>query len=321
MGFRARYNAFDRYQRRHAWLGFPLAVRQKYSDDQGGYLAAAITYYGFFSIFPLLLALTSVLGFLLHGHPKLQSSIVHSALGQFPVIGHDLHVHTLAGSTLAVALGLAGALWAGMGVVLSAQNAMEQLWGIPFSRRPGFLRQRARASLILLAVGGGLLAATGLGGLGTVGGHFGIAWKLGSIAASITLNFALSWVALRLLTTRDIPWRRLRGGAIAAALVYEGLQTLGGYYVGHVLKHASNTYGTFALVIGLFSWIYLAVHTLLLAAEGNVVATRRLYPRSFSIAFEQPPTAGDKRALNQRAKVEQRRQDERIDVSFDDSER
>ena len=51
------YHRFDRYQQRHAWLGFPLAVRQKYSEDQGGYLAATITYYGFFSIFPLLLVL------------------------------------------------------------------------------------------------------------------------------------------------------------------------------------------------------------------------------------------------------------------------
>jgi len=49
MGFRSGYDAFDRFQQRHAWLGFPLAVRQKYSDDQGGYLAATITYYAFFS--------------------------------------------------------------------------------------------------------------------------------------------------------------------------------------------------------------------------------------------------------------------------------
>ena len=45
------YDAFDRFQQRHRWLGFPLAVRQKYSDDQGGYLAATVTYYGFFSFF------------------------------------------------------------------------------------------------------------------------------------------------------------------------------------------------------------------------------------------------------------------------------
>ena len=60
------------------------------------------------------------------------------------------------------------------------------------------------------------------------------------------------------------------------------LQTLGGYYVGHTLKHASNVYGTFGLLIGLLSWVYLSAHITLLAAEGNVVAARRLWPRSFS---------------------------------------
>src|SRR5579884_4541071 len=72
MGFRARYDAFDRFQRRHGWLGFPLAVRQKYSDDQCGFLAATITYYGFFSIFPLLLVATTLLGYVLRGHAHLQ---------------------------------------------------------------------------------------------------------------------------------------------------------------------------------------------------------------------------------------------------------
>ena len=90
-----------------------------------------------------------------------------------------------------------------------------------------------------------------------------------------------------------------------------------GYYVGHVLKHASNTYGVFGIVIGLLSWIYLAAHITLLAAEGNVVATRHLWPRSFSVVFEQPATNADEHALTQRAKVEERRQDQSIDVTFD----
>src|ERR1700704_3502403 len=115
-GFGRRYAAFDRFQQRHRWLGFPLAVLQKYSDDQGGYLAATITYYGFFALFPLLLVLTTLLGFLLHGHHHLQQSIVSSALAQFPVIGQELKSGSLHGSTLALLLGLAAALWAGMGV-------------------------------------------------------------------------------------------------------------------------------------------------------------------------------------------------------------
>jgi membrane protein len=315
-GFGKSYSAFDRFQQRHRWLGFPLAVLLKYADDQGGYLAATITYYAFFAIFPLLLVLTTVLGFVLRGHRHLYQSIVDSALGQFPVIGPELRVHSLHGSTLALGLGLAAALWAGMGVFLASQNAMNHLWGVPFKRRPDPLRARGRALLLLLVLGGGALATTILGGLATVGAGLGITWKIGSIALSTALNVGLFWVGFRVLTAREVSWRQLRGGAIGAGILYEVLQTLGGYYVGHVLKDAGNVYGTFALVIGLLSWIYLGAHITLLAAEGNVVATRRLWPRSFSVMIEQPTTPADKRALTQRGKVEERRQDETVSVDF-----
>lgn len=315
-GFGERYSAFDRFQQRHPWLGFPLAVLQKYSDDQGGYLAATIAYYGFFSIFPLLLVLTTVLGFLMRGQRDFEQSIVDSALAQFPVIGPELSAGSLQTSALALGLGLAAALWAGIGVFLAAENAMNHLWGVPFKRRPNPLRARGRALLLLLLLGGGTLAATILAGLATVGAQFGISWKIGSIALSTALNVGLFWVGFRVLTAREVSWRRLRGGAIGAGVLYTVLQTLGGYYVGRVLTNASNTYGTFALVIGLLSWIILAAHVTLLAAEANVVATRRLWPRSFSAVIEQPPTPADKRALTQRGKVEERRQDERVSVDF-----
>jgi membrane protein len=314
MGFRTRYDAFDRFQQRHAWLGFPLAVRQKYSEDQGGYLAATITYYGFFSIFPLLLVGATVLGFVLRGHPHLERSIVNSALGQFPLVGHELQLHRLHGSGLALGLGLALSLWAGMGVFLAAENAMDHLWGVPYRRRPDFLRSRGRSLLLLCLLGGGALATTILSGLGTFGASYGLAWKVGSVALSTALDIGLFWVGFRLLTAADVPWRCLRGGAIAAGVAWQALQFVGTWYVGHELKNASNVYGTFAAVIGLLSFVYLSAHVTLLAAEGNVVATRRLWPRSFSLLFQQPATDADRRALAQRARVEERRQDETIDV-------
>jgi membrane protein len=319
-GFGDAYRGFDRFQQRHAWLGFPLAVQQKYSEDQGGYLAASIAYYGFFAIFPLLLVFVSVLGFVLRGHRHLQRTIVDSALGQFPIVGNDLKIHSLSGNGLALGLGIAGSLWAGMGVFLAAESGMNHLWGIPFNRRPDFLRARIRALGLLVLLGGGALATTVLAGLGTFGASYGLTWKLGAIAGSTALNFGLFWVGFRLLISRDVPWRCLRGGAVAAAVLYEGLQTLGGYYVGHVLTNASNVYGTFALVIGLLSWIYLAAHITLLAAEGNVVATRKLWPRSFSLVVEQPATEADMRALRQRSGVEERRQDQTIEVGFGSDE-
>ena len=315
-GFSQSYRAFDRFQQRKRWLGFPLAVLKKYSDDQGSYLATTITYYGVFALFPLLLVLSTVLGFALRGHEHIQRSIETSALAQFPVIGDELKSGSLHGSTLALVVGLVAALWAGMGVFLAAGNAMNQLWGVPFRRRPSALLVRARSLVLLLVLGGGVGGTTILAGLGTVGTHYGLAWKIGSLVLSAALAVGLFWLGFRLLTAAEVSWRQLRGGAVTAGILYTALQAIGGYYVGHTLKHASNLYGTFGLVIGLLSWIYLSAHITLLAAEANVVATRKLWPRSFSMLVEQPATQADRRALRQRSKVEERRQDETIDVDF-----
>jgi membrane protein len=307
--------AVDRFQRRHAWLGFPLAVRQKYAEDHGGYLAATIAYYTFFSVFPLLLVLTTALGYLLVGHPGLQHRIVDSALGQFPVIGKDLTAGSLKGSVTAVGIGVAGALWAGMGAILAAENAFDQLWGVPPIDRPNFVRARLRALGLLLVLGGGLLAATALAGVATADSHFAVVLKVVSIVLSTALDFLLFWAIFRLLVATEVSWRELRVGAALAALGYEALQLGGGYYVGHVLKNATNTYGTFALVIGLLSYIYLAIHVVLLGAEVSVVSSRRLWPRSLSEGSDRPPTPADVAAFEQRLGTEVRRPDEHIVVS------
>jgi membrane protein len=65
-------------------------VIYKFVDDQGGYLASLITYYGFLALFPLLMLLVSVLGYLLAGNPALQHALVGSALRQLPIIGPQL---------------------------------------------------------------------------------------------------------------------------------------------------------------------------------------------------------------------------------------
>jgi membrane protein len=315
-GFGQRYSSIDRFQQGHPWLGLPLAVLQKYSDDQGAYLAATITYYGFFAIFPLLLVLTTALGFLLPGHHGLERSVVDSALSQFPVVGPEISGGLLHGSAVALTLGLVVALWSGMGVFLAAQNAMNQLWGVPYKRRPDPVRARGRALVLLVLLGGATIATTVLAGLTTGGEGFGPLRKIGGLALSTALNVGIFWISFRVLTAREISLRQLRGGAVAGGILYTVLQALGAYYVGHVLHRATNTYGTFALVIGLLSWIYLATVISLLAAEANVVTARGLWPRSFSAVIEQPPTSADKRALTQRGRVEERRQDQAVNVEF-----
>ena len=258
-------------------LAFPLAVRRKYSDDRAGYLAATISYYGFFSLFPLLLVFVTVLGYVLDGRRSLQHRIVGSALGQFPVVGPELEQQSLKGSGLALAIGIVVSLWTGTSVFLAAENAMNRIWEVPSDDLPGLVSSRLRALGLLVVLGAGLLATAVLTGFGTSGGDLGAVLRLVAIICSLVANFALFWLAFRLLTVAAVPTRTLRTGAAAAAAGYELLQLVGSYYVAHTLKNASNVYGTFALVIGLLSWIYLTATIVLVAAEANVVAARQLW--------------------------------------------
>ncbi len=307
--------ALDRYQRRRGVLGFPLGVLKKYSDDQAGQLAALMAWYGFFSLFPLLLVFVTVLGYALRDNPSLYRDIVRSSIRQFPVIGRDLQVNALGGSTVALVVGVVGALWAGLGITFAGQRAMDQVWSVPHRLRRSFLTTRLRGLLILVVLGLLNVAATTLVGL-LVGGAGGGAVKVLGFVVSVLLDVALFWAVFRLYTPDDVPTRDLWLGIVLAAAGWVVLQTLGGIYVNHVVRRATQTYGFFAIVLGLLTWLYLGGQLLLYAAEANVVRARRLWPRSI---FE-PVTAADVQALRAAAHVEERREGERVEVTFDTKE-
>jgi YihY family inner membrane protein len=305
--------AIDRFQQRHPAIAFPLAVNKKFGDDHAGYLAALIAYYGFFSLFPLLLVLWSALGLLLRGSSSLQQSILNSALKNFPVIGVDIQksIHSIKGSGLALGIGIAGTLWAGLGVTQAAQYAMNEIWDVPLKDRPNFLISRGRGLLLLAILGTITVAAMFASGVGGSGASIGL--RVAGIALSLLLNLALFMLSFRVLTRRRLSWADVFPGAVTAAVLWTALQIVGGYYVTHQLKGASNVYGTFATVIGLLVWIYLGAQITLLCAEINVVKVRRLWPRS----LVQPPTIeGDREVMRAAAEVQQRRPEETIEVSF-----
>jgi YihY family inner membrane protein len=312
----------DRFQQRHAVLGFPLAVRQKYADDQGGYLAASVTYYAFFSIFPLLLVLVTLLGYALQGDPDLQRRVLDSALADFPVIGPQLqtNVHSLRGSAAALAVGIGVAVWAGTGVALALENALDHIWGVPIRRRVNPLLARLRALLWIAVLGGITLVGTVLGSASAFAAY-GPAVRIAALIVSLSINLVVFLAVFRVLTSHAPSWREVLPGALVAAFTWEILQLVGGYIVDRQLRHASSTYGVFAIVIGMLSWLYLAANVTLISAEINVVRAHRLWPRSFSLLSEQPLTGGDADALRQRAGVEERRADEDVQVVFDPPER
>ena len=210
---------FDAYQRRHRWLGVPIAVVYKFVDDQGGYLAALITYYGFLSLFPLLLIFSTVLGFLLPGNPALQQKLIDSALGQFPIIGDQLGstAQPLRGSGWGLTIGILVALYGGLGVAVAIQNAFNQVWGVPVHRRPDPVRARLRSLLLLGLLGLGVLLTTALSAVVSVGERFGPGLRIGAVVLAVITNAALFVLAFRALTTRKVAIREVLPGSVLAA--------------------------------------------------------------------------------------------------------
>jgi membrane protein len=308
--------AFDRWQRRHPAAGFPVAVMRKFLDDRASSLAALVAYYAFFSLFPLLLVLVSALGFVLQDNPSLQQDVLDSALARIPVIGAQLQddVEPLTGSTSALAIGLAGALWAGLGVTLAFGRAFETIWDVPRLQQRGAVRARVRGLLILGVLGVSLIVATLVAGL-AVGDRFGpAAEELGAVGAVLLVNLTTFLAFFALLTPRPPRLMELLPGAALAAAGSLALQTAGGWYVERAVAGASETYGVFALVIGLLSWFWLGAHLLLVAAEVNVVRHHRLWPRSLAGDLE----VADRMALGRTAEAAQQDERQEIQVRFAD---
>jgi YihY family inner membrane protein len=279
----------DALQQRHVALAFPIAVIKKYGDDQGSRLAALIAYYGFFSLFPLLLVFTSVLGFVLAGDPGLRQDLVDSAFGQFPVIGRALEnraeVQPLDGNTLGIVVGLATALWAGMGVAQAAETAMNTVWDIPRKDWPNFAFRHLRALGTLVLFGTILIASTLTSGFASSLGSDDRLARYTGWAVALVFNFVLFTLAYQLLTARMLRWRNVLPGSATAAVGWTVVQAAGGYIVTHQLRRSGDVYGTFALVIVLLVWIGLGAQLTLICAEINVVLHRRLWPRR----IVQPP--------------------------------
>ena len=271
---------FDRFQRERAWLAFPIAVMRKFGDDRGGSLAALIAYYGFFSVFPLLLVLVTILGWALQDG-SLRERVLDSALAQFPVIGTQIreNVGELRGGAGALAIGLLGALWAGTGVVEATRSAMDEVWNVPNRERPGLLESRARSLLVLFGAGLAVLASTVIAGLGTSGD--GLLGNLAWLGGSLVVDMGLLLFAFRVLTAEEVGWRDVFPGAAMGAIAWVVLQTMGGILVDRQIRGATDVYGLFAIVIGLLVWMYILAQVLIVAAEINVVRRRRLWPRSF----------------------------------------
>jgi len=304
----------DKFQQRHGVLGFPFAVLQKFGNDQAGSNAALIAYYGLFALFPLLMLFTTILGYVVRNNEQLRKDLVDSALGSFPIIGPQLQsqIHPLTGSVAAAVVGSVLLLYGAIGLGLATQSAMNKVWNIPYVDWPPLLVRYLRGLGVLALLAASTIGSTVLTGFATLASHDEVSRAL-LLIGSLALNFGLILVAFMVMTAVKFSWRDVVLGAALATVFWQALQLVGTWYVGRELRHATETYGFFGIVLVLLTWIYLGAHFFLLAAEINVVKRYRLWPRSVT----QPPlTAADRLVFERLAHMEIRRDEVDVQIEF-----
>src|SRR5215468_3429336 len=255
----------DRMQREHGVLGFPYAVVKKYGDDEGGRQAALITYYGFLSIFPLLLLGVAILSRVLADHPDLRQRLITAIVPQALRSTVDHSLATLPTSTVPFVVGLIGLLFSGTGVVFSAYQTLNQVAAVRHRLRAGFFSRYARVFAVLAML---LLGALATGSLTVVAtalpGQPGVQ-RAAAVLRSALVVFAVLLLAARVLLVRPAPFWALWPGALLGSAVVTVVLNVGAPLLARLVTKAGPVYGTFATVAGMFALLYLVGQALVYA--------------------------------------------------------
>jgi uncharacterized BrkB/YihY/UPF0761 family membrane protein len=304
----------DQFQQRHSFVGFCYGVIKKYGDDSGGRQAALITYYGFLSLFPILLLAVVTVTNVLAGDPELRSRVINSIVPAELRATVESAVTSLPTGGLPLAIGVVGLFLSGTGVVFSTHDALNQLAAVPFRRRfgwfPRYLRTIAMLAVLLVSV---LL----IGALTVVSAELpdvGQAPRIASAAGILGVCFAMLVAAPKLLIAGRKPFGAVWPGAATGAICVTAILLVLGPLLTRFVTRSGPVYGSFATIVGLFTMLYLVNQALVYSAEVAVVRHARLWPRALDITR---PTAADERALTRLARIELRTTPQRITVSFD----
>lgn len=270
----------DKFQRTHRTLAFPYAVIKKYGEDHGGYQAVLLTYYAFLSLFPLLLVVTTVAHVLLRSDSPLNQRIISGITNYFPIIGNQLQhdVHGFSGTGLPAILGLLFLFYGARGVADAFRHAANNIWHVPMRQRSGYLPARARSASMVAGGGLGFIASAVIASYATLAGH-SLLLRLPFILASAAVLFYTFLFLIKMALNRPVHLHDIRAGAAVATVGLLIMQGLGGYIVTHELKHLDSLYGTFAVVLGLFFWLYLQAQLIIYAMEIDTVRVLKLWPR------------------------------------------
>ena len=284
----------DTWQQKHRFIAFPYAVIKKYSDDEAGYQAALVTYYGFLSLFPLLIVATAVIQAVSQRNDAMREQFIASINSYFPAIGQSLtdSINTPTKTGVALVLALLVAFYGARGVAEAVQHALNHAWAVPRHKRTGFPCSPLRSLAMIFCAGVGLIIAASFTGWATSGTHeWWIRFTLW--LTGFTFLFLVFWGVFTFgSSARKRPFSNIPG-AFFAALGILLLQAVGSYIITRQLKTFTGLNAQFAIVLVIMFWMYLQAQVLLYAIEFTSVRSLHLWPRSLD---NKPPTIADRKA-------------------------
>lgn len=263
------------YRNRSKTVDIALETWEGYSRHRTGRNASLLAYMGVLTIFPLLLAATTILGFVLESRPDLQADIVDSAISKIPVIGDQIKTNSgkVSGSWWALVIGLGGAIWGSLRAFLALQTALDDIWEVT-SGRDNYVTQRVRALIGIGAIGVAQIGSVVLAALVSQAGLPRTGQFLLTFGG-LALNIAVIGTMYRFLTVKELTWSIVWPGTVFAGVLYTVLQFVGTNIMSNSLKNAEDVYGTFAGILALASWISLHALISLVGAELNAALVRR----------------------------------------------
>ncbi|HYI42900.1 MAG TPA: YihY/virulence factor BrkB family protein [Sphingomicrobium sp.] len=263
------------------WKEVLVRTSRQSSEDNVSIVAAAVAFYGFLAMVPMMGAIILIYG--LAADPQTVVSHANSLTGVLPqevarLIGEQLlNVVTTSeakkglGLLLAIAVALWGARNAASSIITALNIAYEEQEKRGFVRVTLLSLTMTAAAVAMALLGGVAIAVLGalehlLPGLGPIGVVLGkvLAYALlGSVAAAAAASM------YRYGPSRDrAKWTWLTPGSLFFAVVWIMLTLAFGFYVSQFGNYGA-TYGSLSAVVVLLTWLYLSSFVLLLGAELN----------------------------------------------------
>jgi membrane protein len=267
---------------KEAWPAILKRTFKQFGEDQLTTWAAALTYFGVLSLFPMILALVSVLGVI---GPSATQPLLDQLGTVAPGPAKDILTNVLTsleqnqgGSTVALIIGLAVAIWSASGYIGAFMDASNNVWDVP-EGRPIWKKIPVRLAttvvlLILLTVTALAVVFTGplaqeMGDLIGLGGTFVDVWNIAKwpvLLVIVSFMISLLYWACPNVKQPGFPW--FSPGGFLAVILWIAASALFALYVSNFSSY-NKTYGSLGGVIVFLTWLWITNIIVLLGAEFN----------------------------------------------------